>query len=384
MKKLIIILLAIFCVVESFSQKNFVRRVDQYLAVQNIEKAKENLDSAMKYQANRSWALTHVVAGKFYTEVIKANRQDLIPDTDPYLAAAESYMLAAAYDSLKKYKNQIALGILSLKPQLNERGAASFNNREFKKSYDYFHASVRLGELSLSDKTVDTILMYNAALAAFNNKDYDNSLAYYSKVYGMGYMEEVPAITMHSIYIAKGDSVAAENILKDAISRYPAKNYVLIELINYYLFTGKAQEALNYIAIAKEKEPTNASLDFAEGNMYEKINNIAKAKESYRSSIGKDSSYAKSYFNLGVIEYNAAMELYAEANNIPLKEVAKYEQKIKEAQNKLSEALPYFEKVRQLEPNDIANLNSLKETYFKLKMINEYNEVKKVLDNLVK
>ena len=63
-------------------------------------------------------------------------------------------------------------------------------------------------------------------------------------------------------------------------------------------------------------------------------------------------------------------------------EAKKMDALIEEASALYPKALPCMQKANELKPNDKYTMISLKELYYKLKMTNEYNEVKARLDAL--
>ena len=65
-----------------------------------------------------------------------------------------------------------------------------------------------------------------------------------------------------------GDTVKAESILTGLPALFPDDKTITLQLIDLYIKSGKNEEALKYIKVAKEADPTNSSLYFAAGIIF--------------------------------------------------------------------------------------------------------------------
>jgi len=160
---------------------------------------------------------------------------------------------------------------------------------------------------------------------------------------------------------------------------------MLVELINHYLNGPNPNEAADYLDKAISLDPENASYYRAKGTVYEKTNELAKAKEMYELAFTKDPKDYISQFNLGVLQLNVAEEARKVANDIP--EQKKYDAAIKDLQKLYEEALPYFTKVVEIEPDEKNSISYLKELYFRLRnekpeYMKKYEEFKVKMDNM--
>jgi tetratricopeptide (TPR) repeat protein len=181
---------------------------------------------------------------------------------------------------------------------------------------------------------------------------------------------------MKQAYFALGDTAKGVDILQQGFSKFPESQDIVVELINYYLTTGKADEALNYIKIAQQKDPENISLVFAEATLYDKKGEYDKAVEIYDKSIAMDPNYFNGYYNKAVLYYNRGQQYYKEADNAPLNEYKKI-QELGDAQFVL--AVAPMEKCMQLleaNPNPTAeDAETLRIVYETLKSV--YVRIKK-------
>jgi tetratricopeptide (TPR) repeat protein len=106
----------------------------------------------------------------------------------------------------------------------------------------------------------------------------------------------------------------------------------------------------------------------------------AEALKSYLKSVELKPDYFDAQFNIGVLYYNKAVEHFGVANDIPPEQVQQYENEVSLANEQLKLALPYFEKAHQLNSKDLDTVRSLKEIYTRLKMYENANEMKELLE----
>merc|ERR1711879_734723 len=164
----------------------------------------------------------------------------------------------------------------------------------------------------------------------------------------------------------RGDTAAYVKALETGIEAYPSDNNVLmVELINYYLNKDESGKALEYLTKAIEKDPTNHTFYFAQGALYDKLNDFENAKASYDKAVEIKPDYFDAYYNLGALFFNKGADMLKAANEIPPNEQKKYDAAVKESFKELEKALPYLEKAHEINANEKSTLLTLKEIYFK-------------------
>jgi tetratricopeptide (TPR) repeat protein len=98
------------------------------------------------------------------------------------------------------------------------------------------------------------------------------------------------------------------------------------------------------------------------GSLYEKNNQLDKAKEMYTNALAKNPESFEANYNMGAILFNPAVEIIKEVRNMG---VADYNKKGKEMETQakeiLAQSLPYFEKASKLKPDDEGIKRTLKE-----------------------
>ncbi len=218
----------------------------------------------------------------------------------------------------------------------------------------------------------DTTGYIYAASAAQTMQDYDRAAEhYYTLIDDLGYTS--PDIYNALLYIETNvhkDNEKALELARAAKEAYPDETLFAKTEINLLIQDGKADEARAELEKAIAAEPDNPDLYFSLGVMNEELGNREKAMEAYEKSIAIDPSYFNGTYNLAVIKYNMAVELLKEKNNLGIS--AEDQKKAKEMEgaidDRLKEALPVWEKVNELEPNNKQTLETLQYIYVQLGM----------------
>ena len=80
-------------------------------------------------------------------------------------------------------------------------------------------------------------------------------------------------------------------------------------------------------------------------------------------------------FECGLAYEKKGEKIIEKANSI--KDIKKYNAERSKGSAELKKALPYFEKAREINGEDLDNLQFLRSVYYKLSMSDKYNEVNK-------
>ena len=91
---------------------------------------------------------------------------------------------------------------------------------------------------------------------------------------------------------------------------------------------------------------------------------------------GLDPSGFDNYYNLGITNYKKGRKQIEVALSIPANENNRYESEIAKANIWFEKALPYYEKCYKIRPYDKEVINNLKNIYYRLKMMDDYNNLK--------
>lgn len=383
MKKFFLLAAAVIISLGAMAQKGKVTSALSFIDQGALDKAKEALDQAMVNEKTKNWANTYFAKGRLCQAVFSTeNPQFKEFCKDPLGDAYEAYEKAMELDPKGTLKKRIITNMIynSLALDLYNEGSKHFENQDFEKALKSFETQIKITESDKYAGVVDTGMYYNAGLAALNSKNYQKALVYFDKCAEMKYLGITPYYQMYESYLGMGDTIKAESILTSLPEKFPGDKSITLQLADLYIKSAKYDEALKHLKVAKEDDPNNYSLWFAEGIIYLNQNKFDDAIAMLSKSIELKPDLYDSQYGMGAAYINKASDMVVKANEIM--DVNKYGAAIDEAMAVFAKALPYMEKAHELKPDDVFALRSLKELYYRMKMTDKYEQVKAQLDKL--
>jgi tetratricopeptide (TPR) repeat protein len=172
-----------------------------------------------------------------------------------------------------------------------------------------------------------------------------------------------------------GDTTAAIDILLEGRKQFPDDFNLIIDAANIYLATDQSEEALDVLNLAIERDKTNSTLYFAAGTIYDKTGMLDEAADMYIQAIEIDPEYFDANYNLGALYYNRAAEIITKAGDLPLNAVDEYDKMLAEGNDMMKKALPYLEKADAIQPADAITLETLKQIYTRLNMMEKLKAI---------
>ncbi len=308
----------------------------------------------------------------------------------PLPEATKSLEKVQELDTDNKLEKNLKENYDRLKKRYERLAIEEFMKEEYATSFKSFAAIAAINEKPIMEGIVDTTLIYYAGMAASRADMKEEAIEYYEKARSHQFPEPDLYIFLRNKYWETGDTAKGLEVLDEGFKKFPENQGLVIELINYYLVSGKSQEALDYLCVAQKDDPTNLSFIFAEGTLYDKQHDTEKALEMYEKCIDINPEYFNAHYNIGVMFYNTAVEMYKEANTIS--DPLEYGKAKDDGDDVLRKALPYMEKAYEIakattdwkpeyKKNNIRETReTLKTLYYRLQMTEKYEEVKALLD----
>ncbi|TKG94342.1 tetratricopeptide repeat protein [Puteibacter caeruleilacunae] len=392
MKRTVLFLALAFATSGVFAQKGKVASAQSFKDGGKLDKALEAINTAIdssnpKAEKSIIWPRTWEVRGEIYQAIFSskdANYKKL--DSDPLTKALESYKKALEIDEKNKYGKSVKIKLTLLNNDFTNMAIEAFNEKDFEKALVAFESILSIEELPVfqeDNAAADTVIIYNAGLSAYNAKNWDKAVKYYTKAAELGYNGartwELIAETQQN----KGDTVALGEALNQGFLNYPEDKNLLFKLINYYLLTVKdAEKALKFCNMAIEKDQNNASIHFAKGTLYDAMDKPAEAIGCYQKSVEIDPTYFDAHYNLGAVYFNKGVKQLDIANAVPTDKPEQYEEEKAKADVEFKKAIPHLEKAMEIKPEDKTTLETLKNLYYRLKMMDKFNKVQDTLNSL--
>jgi tetratricopeptide (TPR) repeat protein len=385
MKKFFLLIAAVSISFGAMAQKGKVTSALNYIDQGILDKAKDDVDQALANESTKDWFNTYFAKGKLCQAVFTSKDPKMNAlYADPLTEAYTAYEKALELDPKGTMKKKLITGTIfnSLAVNLYNQGSAKFEAKDYAGALKSFETQIKVTESDMYVGAVDTGMYYNAGLASVNSAKYADAVKYFQKCADMKYMGITPYFQMSEAYLSLGDTVQAESVLTGLNSKFPNDKNVTLQLIDLYIKSGRDADALKYIKLAKEADPTNYSLYYASGIIYLNETKYDEAIPELTKSIELKSDVYDTQYGLGAAYINKAADMFKAANEIV--DVKKYSDAIDQANAIYAKALPYMEKANELKPNDIYTMGRLQELYYRLKMTDKYTDIKAKLDAINK
>ena len=393
MKRTTILLVLFFAVTCAFAQKGKVTSALSFKDTGKLDKAVEAIEEAIdasnpKTESSVTWPRTWEVRGEIYQAIFQSKDENYKKlSNDPLTVAYDSYFKALQLDEKDKFSKSIKIKLTLLIGDLANQAVIAFNEETYEKALKSFEQIIAIEQSPVykadDPNAVDTVMIFNAGLAAYNAKQYDKSIEFYKQAAKYKYNGSKIYPLIATSYLQKKDTVAGLNILQDALKEYPGDVNLLNEVINIYINRPNGtNDAMKYLNMAMAKDPKNATYFFVQGTLNDKLQKPEDAIESYQKAIEYKADYFDAYYNLGAVYYNKGVKQVDVSNAVPSNQPEKYETEKEKAEVEFRKAIPYMEKAHELNPTDKYALESLKTLYYRAKMMDKHAAVVEKLKNL--
>jgi len=345
------------------------------------ELTQENYNQMMGQGVNQAKAGEAVEES--YQYWLKADELALVPvlnkkgvevPTDPKMRGKLSKMM------LEYYQNQelVKYGIY-----LNEQ-------KDFAGAYQAFKLHVSIPDLPMmSDPklqkemprdTTYTQYKYYAAIFAVQSGLHEDAIVLLEELKDGEYEAISVNQFLYQEYVELKDTAKFVATLQAAIERFPGEPWFLQNLINYYIFSGQEQVAVDYLARAIEREPNVAQYHHIKGNLDENLGNYDAALVDFDNALRCDPKLADAMAGKGRVYYNQAVKLNEAAALIS--DNKEYKKALDEMNEVFRKSLPFFEKAHEMDPADRTYMQVLKGLYYRFHMDKEYDAISEQLNNL--
>ncbi len=422
MKRIVTTVMLCAFVSMAFAQKKAVKEAKKALESNKISEARELIKPALTdpETANdpETWKIAGDIENKaFDNEVAKmvigeqpndeAMYQALYNSYDPYVKADQISQTPNEKGKIQdKYRKQIA-PIMKVNQLYYINGGVFYTNtkKDPATAIDYFQRYLDLPKLDMfknnpetsievNDTLVQTVKYY-AAISAIQAKEHQRAIGFLNDILTGNYIptDDVKEAEVYELlvseYIQVGDSAKYIATLEEGSKKFPNSEYMIRDLINIYIRTGKLEQALANLDQAIANDPANAcELYSVKASIYTQIEDYDNSFNSYEKAMAANPDCDKALEGLAVAYIVKAQDLKEKASqaSLPRKEQTEMDEEANELYRK---AYPLLEKLRQFQVANGASVPQLKSTLFKLRnayynlnMNDEYDEVEKAYEEL--
>ncbi len=370
MKRIIVIQLLAMATLGISAQKSRVVSAVQMIGQGKYDEAKDAIELAVWNDKTSSWARTYYVRGLLcqtaYEEGFEkrdVKKTALYPD-QLYLAYS-SYERALELDMPKRLNSSIAQKYYLLSNDFRKLGQRLFLNNEYEKAFLAFEHAILVNNSILIHKKVDTNLIYNTALAAYESQNWDKAIAYLGGLHELGH-DPSTSLLLYQALLESGDSTRAEEVLLEGLNIYQYDDQIVVYVINLYAQTGRDDQALVIIQNAIKSDPENYKFLWARGLIYRRMGEREKAIESLKAALELAPAESKIYYHIGAIYYNMGIDLIEQS--LHMTSIDKYLAIKALARDHFMRAVYWLEKSYELDPYDEEIISILHQLYNKLQM----------------
>ncbi|MFN4854891.1 MAG: tetratricopeptide repeat protein [Bacteroidota bacterium] len=356
--------------------------------------AKKFIDEAAANEETSQKAKTWYNRAKIYNAINECKD----PKLAPYLASAIDEMLVSYQKTVKlDEKNNYPDAKQGLKyciSLVNNKAIDDYNNKNYADALSGFEKTIELRRDALN--ITDTMGYLSAGVCAEKSNNFQKALDNYKRIKELKYPVDKDSAKIYymiaGVYRTLKDDAGYIAVISEGRKNFPNDKNLIFEELNYYLTSGKIQEAVNNLQLAISKDPKNPVLYYNLGTLYDNMANpregkaptqkefddyFGKASAQYDLALQMNPNYFDALYNKGAMYFNRAVKMNDATNNI--KDPKKYEAESKKVDAAFKESLPILEKAETIGTEDKETLQSLLQTLQKLYMMTEQQDKAKAI-----
>lgn len=376
MKKILFSAALLFTVCSMSAQESVVKEAKS--AKSDPVKAAEILEPALVDPSTASDPETWKLAGDFQKAIYDEENMKLyLPGgqadtTKLYSSLAKMFEYYTKCDEVEqakvnsgelkkpKLRKKLAKTLVAVRPNLTNAGSDAYNAGNYANALKFFGLYVDApqnplfaDEDAVKNDTLTPLIANYAALAANTLKD-EAAVIKYATI-GKNHKDEGyrSLMCLAEVY-GKGektDSVQWLATIKEGVEKFPAQEYFIGNLMDYYIQKGKIDEGLTQINEILANNPTPYFM-YVKGVLQYEKKDYEGAIATFNEIIAKNGDFvAESYSKIGDCYFFPAQVIVEENANLSMDDpkYATNEGKIKELYEK---AKPFYEKAKELKPDN--------------------------------
>lgn len=376
MKKVLFTAALFFAACAASAQESVVKEAKSAKA--NPEEAAKIIEPALADPTTANDPETWKLAGDFQTAIYDDENMKLyLPggkaDTarlynslakmfEYYMKCDEVEQAKVKSGELKKPKlrKKLAKELATVRPQLTNAGIEAFNSNNYPNALKYFGLFVDApaspvfeDNAEIKNDTLTPLFANYAALAANFVKD-NAAIIKYANI-GKEHKEEGyrSLMCLAEVY-GKGetpDSAQWLATIKEGVEKFPAQEYFIGNLMDFYIQKGKVDEGLTQIDAVLAKNPSPYFMYVKGVLQYEKKDYDA-AIATFNEIIAKNAEFvAEAYSKIGDCYFFQGQSIEEETSKISMDD-PKYAEGEAKVKDFYSKAQPFYEKAKELAPDN--------------------------------
>ncbi len=259
-KTAIFLFLLLGCSLYSHAQKSKVISVFQLIETDKYQQAKQAIEDAIKEKNTWKWYKTWYARGLLcqtaYQEGIKESdkkKYELYPDQ--LYVAYDSYQKAINLDTRNRINGTLAPLYVQLANDFQKLGEKNYQAKHYKDALKAYEQALQIIQSPILSIRTDTSLIYNAALAAYQSKEWEKAKKYLGGLHKEAFSTNA-SFLLYDLYLQQEDTTAAEKVLREGIDRYKDNQDMVLLLVNLLYHEDKVDDAVKVLDQASDKHPS--------------------------------------------------------------------------------------------------------------------------------
>lgn len=359
------------------AQKSRVISANNLIEDEKYVEAKEAIELAILNKKTTNWHRTYLVKGLLCQKAFESGfdknetkKTELYPDQ--LFVAYDSYEKALELDSSIRIHALVETQYYLLVNDFQKLGKRHYQKREYDLAMNAFEHALLLSKSPLISVEMDTGLIYNTAISAYESKNWDKAILYLTGMDEDAYAPEI-SILLQKAYLAVNNPLAGETVLKDGVYKYDYDRRIVLRLVDLYMEADRWDEAIALMDSSIIHKPDNFYFPWTRGLLFQNREMYEQAIADLMRASKLAPDEVDIYYNLGVCYYNMGVELNESA--LRIRNNTLYRSVRAKAKTNFTEALKWFEEAHQVSPGHQATINKLYQLYSWLEMTEKRDEM---------
>lgn len=349
--------------------KNLLNRPDPVAAAALIDEAVQNPETSASFDA--WWT-----RGRVYIAIAQ-NPLFARSFTNPSDVAKESLEKAMQLDPGKALMMRHDLDVLA--NVILDEGVTFYEEKDYAGALAKFETSFQVGQMNGS---YDTLTAYYAGLSAFNAADMTAAIKHFKSLVDVQWKDPKAASFLAESYFLNGQQDEAMATMDEALTVFPDDKDTYVCAASIYLRSGNNEKSANVMNAALIKWGDEPTFQRFLGISYQNEGKEAEAEAAFMKALELKPDFLEVFIDLGSLYVSKGNRLNTEANEVPYEETEKYEDLMAQAKEAYYQAVPYLEKILEVDPNNLSAMQPLRDIYAKVGDVAKAKELKAKIDEL--
>ena len=299
---------------------------------------------------SRTWYLRGVLAQDAYRSGMAANdrrRFELYPNQ--LYVVYESFEKAIELEGRGRMESQLKPRYVLMANDFQRLGERKFNGGDYAEALKAFEQAMEITLKPYLSLQLDTSLIYNAGMSAFQASLYDQAVQHFGVLHKNAFSTNVTHL-LYKSKLAIGENHEAEQVLLEGIDQYDDKQELVLLLVDYLAENGQFDRALEILDAVANSDPGNASYHFTTGLIYQRLEEYNKAILAYFDANEHRPDDPLTHVNIATCYYNIGVEIEEESRT--LTSIQAVNEKRAQSEAAFEAAIIWLDKANALNPDD--------------------------------